>query len=116
MNLQSIQKRVEELSAELITISNDLSFLIQGDVQRNPVEVERLRHFSEVKEGDKLRFDAIFNDICGQRHDAGEYEVYEVEDAGYEGSYDVALRRGGGLMWLDFSDVSSSVRVTKVSA
>jgi hypothetical protein len=40
MNLQTIQKRVEELTSELLTISNDLAFLIQGDVVRQPAIVE----------------------------------------------------------------------------
>lgn len=39
MNLQTIQKRIEELTSELLTISNDLSHLIQGDVVRQSVVV-----------------------------------------------------------------------------
>lgn len=39
MNLQTIQKRIEELQAELLTISNDLSFLIQGEVVRKPASL-----------------------------------------------------------------------------
>lgn len=37
MNLQSIQKRIEELTSELMTVSNDLAFLLQGEVSRPAV-------------------------------------------------------------------------------
>lgn len=37
MNLQTIQKRIEELQAELLTVSNDLAFLITGEVTRETV-------------------------------------------------------------------------------
>lgn len=35
MNLQTIQKRVEELSAELLTLSNDLAFIVSGNISRD---------------------------------------------------------------------------------
>lgn len=40
MNLITIQKRVEELSAELLTLSNDLSAILSGDIARTVEAVE----------------------------------------------------------------------------
>lgn len=54
MNLQTIQKRVEELTAELLTISNDLAFLIGGDVSRQPEVVEVVDWATDLKVGDKV--------------------------------------------------------------
>lgn len=34
MNLQTIQKRVEEMSAELLTLSNDLALILSGNIAR----------------------------------------------------------------------------------
>lgn len=61
MNLQTIQKRVEELSAELLTLSNDLAFIVGGDVAREtsgtilPV-VDRQSPWAEgMKTGDTVQ-------------------------------------------------------------
>lgn len=42
MNLQTIQKRVEELSAELLTLSNDLAFILSGNITREQAPMSLL--------------------------------------------------------------------------
>lgn len=56
MNLQTIQKRIEELQAELLTVSNDLAFLIQGEVVRTPAGATvEVKDWAEgLKNGDKV--------------------------------------------------------------
>lgn len=55
MNLQSIQKRLQELSAEVLTLSNDLEFLIKGEVIRKPVVLKAESDWAkDMKEGDRV--------------------------------------------------------------
>lgn len=117
MNLQTIQKRIEELTSELLTVSNDLAFLISGSVDRQHAVVNRLRSFRQISAGDILRFSEEFQDIDGDSVQAGEYKVVAVEREAYEGDFDVLLNIGGDThSWLDFKEISSSQIVTKVGA
>lgn len=115
MNLQTIQKRIEEIQAELLTVSNDLAFLINGEVVRQTTTAKRITDFTEVKGGDVVHFAGDFEDICGSVHKAGLYTVADVEDEGYSGDFDVAIRHLDGLAWLNFSMVASNIVVTKVA-
>lgn len=60
MNLQTIQKRVEEMSAELLTLSNDIAHLISGDVVREragfvfPVVDRKSDWAKDMRAGDKV--------------------------------------------------------------
>ena len=52
-NLQAIQKRVEELSAELLTLSNDLSAILSGEISRStPVALDTTKWTDDIKYGD----------------------------------------------------------------
>lgn len=61
MNLQTIQKRIEELSAELVTISADLAFLIAGDVVRDQSPVINPNSYwaEGMRKGDRVKCVAI---------------------------------------------------------
>jgi hypothetical protein len=112
MNLQTIQKRVEELSAELLTLSNDLSHLIQGEVVRQPATLARhITHWSQLKVNDRISVSHKFEDCVTARRDAGTYTVAEVEPYSYAGEFQVALRSGGGLFWLRFDEIRNCVVV-----
>lgn len=55
MNLQTIQKRVAELTAELLTISNDLESILSGQVERKPVVLQAVGDWADgMKEGDTV--------------------------------------------------------------
>lgn len=118
MNLQDIQKRIEELSSQLITVSNDLAFLLSGEVVRQPAPVvKRIESFKEIRERDVLHFEASFRDICGGLHEAGEHTVDEVEPDDFEGEFSTSiLVRGHGRVWLNFDKICSEQVVTRVEA
>ena len=100
MNLQSIQKRIEELTSELLTISNDLSHLIQGDVVRQPASVAVVTSRHQLRVGD------VINVPEGNIDDynvAGTYRVREIEPASYEGILSVRVMDSTGAnLWMQF--------------
>lgn len=116
MNLQTIQKRVEELSAELITVSNDLAFLLQGEVKRETVVVfPRLTRFNQVASGDTLLFSEPFTDIDGDIFKAGAYKATDVEGSHYEGHWSVELSNPSGHdSWINFNQIAAVQLITKV--
>lgn len=61
MNLQTIQKRVEELSAELLTLSKDLAFIVSGNITRDqsPVINRDSPWADGLREGDTVKCVAI---------------------------------------------------------
>lgn len=113
MNLQTIQKRIEELSAELITISNDLSFLMRGEVSRPPAIVGApVSGFTQLSEGDIIQIPHAFVDIDGTEFHAGSYKVESVERPGYAGIWDVEIKVNGNRdTWLNFSTLHNVVKV-----
>lgn len=114
MNLQTIQKRVEELSAELLTVSNDLVFLLQGEVVRQPVTVGTpVSRFTELATGDIIQIPHDFTDIDQDTHVAGAYKVATVERAEYSGYWNVEIevKSEEDTTWLNFSVLNN---VTKV--
>lgn len=111
MNLQTIQKRVEELSAELLTLSNDLSHLIQGEVIRQPALPHFVTHWGQLRANDRIEISRRFKDCVNQSREPGVYTVGEVEPRSYSGDYQVALRSGGGLFWLQFDEIRNCVVV-----
>jgi hypothetical protein len=100
MNLQTIQKRVEELTSELLTISNDLSFLLHGEVVRDRVGTTYIRSRHELRVGD------VINIPEGNLDDynvAGTYTVREIEPSSYEGVLSVrAADSTGANLWIQF--------------
>lgn len=115
MNLQTIQKRVSELTAELLTISNDLEFILSGQVER-PVAVTGLTHFGQVKYRDVLEFSAPFTCIAGHTFKAGQYKVSDVEVGGYDGCWSVELENPNGDSWVNFNQIAKTQLITKVGA
>lgn len=111
MNLQTIQKRIEELQAELFTISNDLAHLLNGEITRQPVTLPQgLKNFHEVSTGDVLNFSAPFYDTEGDYHGSGRHEVTDVEVDTYDGSWSVEI--GGN--WMNFNVIAQGQLITKV--
>lgn len=103
MNLQTIQKRVEELTSELLTISNDLAFLIGGDVQRQPAPVQRpllYTSFMYAEEGDKVRVTSLHDDHYlvpdFSINTDTIYTVIDRESSCYTGTYDVLIEAPNG--------------------
>lgn len=122
MNLQAIQKRLEELSAEALTLSNDLAFLIQGDVSRPSVPVQlslrvRVYNFQQVNEGDVLQFTAPFSHIQGSALlPAGNYKVVQVEKDDYEGIWSVMLEiSSGDCTWINLNGIREPVYKVQVA-
>lgn len=121
MNLQAIQKRLEELSAEALTLSNDLAFLIQGDVSRPSVPVQlslQVYNFQQVNEGDVLLFTAPFPHIANSRLlPAGSYKVIQVEDSDYEGIWSVLLETppDGSDTWINLNGMREPVYKVQVA-
>lgn len=125
MNLQSIQKRLQELSAEALTLSNDLEFLIKGEAVRTlAVEVVQVKatqvlNFKDVDEGDILQFTAPFRHIPSSlRRDAlpaGNYKVSQVEEEDYEGIWSVMIvLEGGDNTWINFNKIASNSVVNRL--
>lgn len=113
MNLQTIQKRVEELSSQLLTLSNDLAYLLEGEVVRHPVAVGiPVSHFTELTAGDIIQIPHDFTDIDQDTHAAGTYKVESVEREAYSGYWNVEIQvAGDDCTWLNFSVLNN---VTKV--
>lgn len=113
MNLQTIQKRVEELTSELLTISNDLAFLVSGDVQRQAVPGRQIRNFQELSIGDTITIDGMFNCINGGNNPAGTYVVLDVEESDYEGVWSVRISVNSGSTWINLNQIAMNRTVTK---
>lgn len=120
MNLQAIQKRLEELSAEALTLSNDLSFLLQGEVSRPSVQVQlalQVYNFQQVSAGDTLQFTAPFPHI--QEHallPAGNYRVVRVEDPHYDGIWSVMLEISSeDVTWINLNGMREPVYKVQVA-
>lgn len=121
MNLQAIQKRLQELSAETLTLSNALEFLIKGDVVRpsaSGVAVQTLQvfNFKCVSEGDVLQFTEPFNHIDDVAIlPAGNYKVSQVEEEDYEGIWSVMIvLEDGDNTWINFNRIAKESNVYKV--
>lgn len=118
MNLQSIQKRLQELSAEALTLSNDLEFLIKGDVSRVAPEGHKIQvyNFKQVNEGDILQFTAPFAHIeSDKKLPAGDYIVDGVEEDDYAGKWSVmVILPDGDNTWTDLNSIAAASPVYKV--
>lgn len=119
MNLQSIQKRLQELSAEALTLSNDLEFLIKGDVSRVAPDEHKIQvyNFKQVNEGDILQFTAPFGHIeSDERLPAGDYVVDGVEVIHYAGIWTVLIiLPDGDCTWIDLRSIAAASPVYKLS-
>lgn len=67
-NLQAIQKRVEELSAELLTLSNDLSAILSGDIARTIEAVDPSKWADNIDNGDTVVCVGFTEEASSVRH------------------------------------------------
>lgn len=67
MNLITIQKRVEELSAEMLTLSNELSAIITGDIARTVEAVDPTRWADAIRYGDPVECVGFTEDAASVR-------------------------------------------------
>lgn len=105
MNLQEIQNRLEELSAEMLTLSNQMARMISG-ASIIP-SVPTLTSWKQLKEGDQIEINS--------QHGHGEYEVVRVESPSYQGCMQVSIKgkgRGSNEAWVDIEDL---IRAGKVN-
>jgi hypothetical protein len=110
MNLNQITTRIGELSAELLTLHNDLAYLVEGAVTRQATGTV-ITHWSQLKSGDRVHVSAEFSDCGDQEHPAGVYEVDRVEAEDYTSSYQISF---DGL-WLSFTRMAANATITKVN-
>lgn len=110
MNLNQITTRIGELSAELLTLHNDLSFLVEGVVSRQPTGTV-ITHWSQLKSGDRIHVSAEFTDCCGDKYPAGVYVLSEVEPEDYESSYQISIDG----CWVSFTRMADRATITKVN-
>lgn len=102
MNLITIQKRVEELSAELLTLSNAIARVV-GTV---PEVVAPLVGFTQLTPGQYVTISEEFmipwtdNTLA-----AGTYMVVEVEEADYDGYLSVMIDIGDSKVWINMQEL-----------
>lgn len=117
MNLKQVQTRIGELSAELLTLHNNLAFLLEGEAGRQAVGTIQITHWSQLKSGDTINIPKNFFDCANGLRSAGEFFVEEVEPEDYEGSYQVCLRNKAstrnGIFWLNFDPLVGVTKVVK---
>lgn len=82
MNLKQIQTRVAELTAELLTVSNDLAFLLEGEVSRKQAE-HSVFDWRDLRVGDLVHVQSQFRAHGGAQIQPGIYTVGIVEDYAY---------------------------------
>lgn len=82
MNLNQIQTRIAELSAELLTLSNDMTFMLQGEVKRPEVVLFDWRN---LQEGDLVHLQEHATAHGGRKLAPGVYKVEMVEGKRYDG-------------------------------
>lgn len=96
MNLNQIVARIGELSAELLTLHNDLAFLVEGSVSRPQVEHSVAVDWRTLKEGDLIHVQTGFKTHGSQFAAPGIYTVEDVEDKDYDGDLPFSIT-GNGL-------------------
>ena len=99
MNLNQILQRINDMSAELLTLHNDLAFVLQGDVQRQALVVEPL--WQKLEEGDSVHVQTTFIGHDGTVFDPGVYIVENVEDSEYAGPLPFSLNNEGEVWIFD---------------
>ncbi|WPJ20522.1 hypothetical protein vBPFY1MI_63 [Pseudomonas phage vB_PF_Y1-MI] len=102
MNLQEIQKRLEELSAEMLTLSNAIARVV-GTV---PTVVAPLVDFTQLTPGQDVTISEAFT-IPWTEDDleAGTYAVVQVEEEGYNGKLSVMIDIGDRTVWINMQEL-----------
>jgi hypothetical protein len=86
MNLNQIQTRIAELSAELLTLSNDMTFMLQGEVKRPEVPAFSPFDWRTLRENDLVHLQEGITAPGGIILAPGIYKVEMVEDKDYIGT------------------------------
>lgn len=109
MNLNQIVARIGELSAELLTLHNDLTFLVEGTVSRTHLVHSVTVDWKDLKEGDLIHVQTGFKTHGSQFAAPGIYTVEDVEDEDYDGDLPFSIT-GNGLdgEWVYCEDPSES--------
>jgi hypothetical protein len=94
MNLNQITTRIGELSAELLTLHNDLAFLTEGAVARQP-EHSVAVDWRTLKEGDFIHVQTAFKDHGGDLVEPGIYSIDDVEEEDYDGDLPFSISGNG---------------------
>lgn len=102
MNLITIQKRVEELSAELLTLSNAIARIV-GTV---PTVAAPLVDFSQLSAGQDVTISEAFTiPWTDVELEAGTYTVVQVEEEGYDGRLSVMIDTGDRTFWINMQEL-----------
>jgi hypothetical protein len=107
MNLNQITARIGELSAELLTLHNDLAHLVEGTVSRQSVRA--IRTFKDFREGDKVVLQSISHadmlSYCDEFKVGDVCTVCDIETLEYEGRYNVLIETESGdtACWVNYT-------------
>lgn len=95
MNLKEITTRIGELSAELLTLHNDLAFLTEGAVARQLAAPTLPFDWRTLKEGDFIHVQTAFKDHGGALVEPGIYSIDIVEEEDYDGDLPFSISGNG---------------------
>lgn len=114
MNLNQITTRIGELSAELLTLHNDLAFLTTGVVERpQTAPTGATVSWRDLKEGDLVHLQESIVAHGGRRMSPGIYKVAMVEEHDYTGVLPFAIADVGDAddsVWVYFNAVNTEDR------
>lgn len=108
MNLNQITARIGELSAELLTLHNNLSFLVEGALTRQQPE-RTIRDFLDLRVGDKVVLKSAHNVdvlVASSALVVGNvYDVADLESQDYTGRYNVLIETldGEDAVWVNYT-------------
>lgn len=103
MNLNQITKRIGELSAELLTLHNDLAFLVEGGVARQPQPTVNVFDWKSLKSGDLIHLQSTLIAHGEVKLAPGIYKVDMVENPQYKGTLPFSLvydEEDDGCCWI----------------
>lgn len=101
MNLITIQKRVEELSAELLTLSNAIARV--GTV---PTVAAPLVNYAQLTPGQDVTISEAFTIPWSDDDlEAGTYTVVQVEPEDYDGLLSVMIDIGDRTAWINMQEL-----------
>lgn len=104
MNLQEIQKRMEELSAEMLTLSNQMTRLISGQIVEPKSRI--IVSWKQLRKGDRVGIRT--------EHGLAEFEIGSVEYPAYTGRLQVTIKEEGVERWINIVDLIANGKVTLI--
>lgn len=114
MNLQEIQNRMAELSAEMLDLSIQMATIISGKVGSRG---RTIGDWSQLTSGDQVNISESFIPPYseGKVKDAGKYIVVSLEDTNYEGKLSVQIKPQIGYpFWINAQDMIRLGILTKI--